>query len=199
MGMRIGFGMDTHAFADKSAGRKLMLGGVEVPYERGLIGHSDADVIAHAVTDAILGAARIDGAEDIGAMFPDSDPAYKDADSMSLLRGASDVVASHGFRVVDIDCTVVAQEPKLAQYRDSMRSNVARAIGLDASNVGVKATTTEHLGFEGRGEGISAYAVALLSLHQSDAPLRHSDAPLRHSGLDPESTDEPYDRMETQR
>jgi 2-C-methyl-D-erythritol 2,4-cyclodiphosphate synthase len=160
--MRIGFGMDVHAFAPVDAGRKLVLGGVGIPYERGLAGHSDADVLTHAVIDAILGAARIYGLEDIGAMFPDSDPRYKDANSMDLLSSAVAAVGVDGFEVMDIDCTIVAQEPKLAQYRSSMRTNIAAVIDIDDEHIGIKATTTEHLGFEGRSEGISAYAVALL-------------------------------------
>lgn len=155
--LRTGLGMDVHAFAED---RKLILGGVDVPFDRGLDGHSDADVLAHAVADALLGAAR---AGDIGKLFPDTDPAYKDADSLKLLAAVADHVRSLGFEVLDVDAVIAAQAPKLSPYRDAMRENLARAMGVAMANVGVKATTTEHLGFEGRGEGISAYATCLLA------------------------------------
>lgn len=158
--MRTGIGMDVHAFASPEEGRALMIGGVHVPYERGLAGHSDADVLAHAVADALLGAARIG---DIGKLFPDTDPAYEGADSMVLLAAAAEAVRDAGFAIVDVDSVVAAQAPKLSPYRDEMRANLARAMGISVENVGVKATTTEHLGFEGRGEGITAYATCLLS------------------------------------
>lgn len=154
--LRTGLGIDVHAFAE---GRKLVLGGVDVPYERGLAGHSDADVLAHAVADALLGAAR---AGDIGKLFPDTDPAYEGADSLELLAAAAEHVRALGFEVLDVDAVVAAQAPKLSPHRDAMRANLARALGVDTESVGVKATTTEHLGFEGRGEGISAYATCLL-------------------------------------
>ena len=154
--MRIGHGYDVHAFCE---GRPLILGGVTVPYERGLAGHSDADVLAHAVADALLGAAR---AGDIGTLFPDTDPAYEGADSLVLLSRVAELVREKGFEIADVDATVAAQAPKLAPYRDTMRENLARAMGLPVEHVGVKATTTEHLGFVGRKEGIEAFAVALL-------------------------------------
>lgn len=154
--LHIGHGFDVHAFAE---GRKLILGGVDIPHERGLDGHSDADVLAHALMDALLGAMR---AGDIGQLFPDDDPAYKGADSMVLLSRVASLAYERGYRICDCDCTVAAQAPKLAPYRSRMRENMARAIGVDVSYVGVKATTTEHLGFVGREEGIAAWAVALL-------------------------------------
>ncbi len=157
LGLRCGLGMDVHAFAE---GRKLILGGVDIPHERGLDGHSDADVLAHAISDALLGAARIG---DIGKLFPDTDPAYKDADSLVLLGVCADAVRAAGFRIVDVDSVVAAQAPKLSPYRDQMRENLARAMGIPPENVGVKATTTERLGFVGREEGMSAWATCLLS------------------------------------
>ncbi len=159
-GLRTGLGIDVHAFADAGAGRRLVLGGVDIPYERGLAGHSDADVLAHAVADALLGAARLG---DIGKLFPDDDPAYQDADSLALLAHVAQAVRDADFDVVDVDAVVCAQVPKLSPHRDAMRANLARAMEIDAANIGVKATTTEHLGFEGRGEGISAYATCLLA------------------------------------
>ena len=154
--LRIGQGMDVHAFAP---GRKLIIGGVEIPYELGLAGHSDADVLAHAVCDALLGATR---AGDIGKLFPDDDPAYEGADSMRLLERCAEVVREAGFEILDVDSVIAAQAPKMSPHREAMRANLAAAMGIDIANVGVKATTTEHLGFEGRGEGITAYAVALV-------------------------------------
>lgn len=156
MACRIGLGMDVHAFAE---GRRLILGGVDIPFERGLLGHSDADVLAHAVADALLGAAR---AGDIGKLFPDTDPAYKDADSLKLLAAVAEHVRGLGWCIVDVDSVIACQAPKLSPYREDMRQNLAHAMGIPVDNVGVKATTTEHLGFEGRGEGISAQAVCLL-------------------------------------
>lgn len=156
MAERIGFGMDVHAFAE---GRRLILGGVDIPHERGLLGHSDADVLAHAIADALLSAARIG---DIGKLFPDTDPAFKDADSLKLLAEAARAVREGGWLITDVDTTIACQAPKLSPYRDQMRANLAQALGLDVDQMGVKATTTEHLGFEGREEGISAYAVCLL-------------------------------------
>lgn len=154
--MRIGHGYDVHQFAE---GRRCILGGVDVPSDRGLLGHSDADVLAHAVADAVLGASRLG---DIGKLFPDTDPAYEGADSLVLLARVAELVRSKGFEIVDVDSTVAAQAPKLAPYREQMRENLAAALGLSAENVGVKATTTEGLGFVGRKEGIAAWAVALL-------------------------------------
>jgi len=157
LGLRCGLGMDVHAFVE---GRKLILGGVDIPHERGLDGHSDADVLAHAIADALLGAARIG---DIGKLFPDTDPAYKDADSLVLLGVCADAVRAAGFRIVDVDSVVAAQAPKLSPYRYQLRENLARAMGIPPENVGVKATTTERLGFVGREEGMSAWATCLLS------------------------------------
>ena len=156
MGLRIGHGFDVHAFAE---GRRCVLGGVDVPCERGLLGHSDADVLAHALMDALLGALR-EG--DIGKLFPDDDPAYEGADSIALLGRVADLVRERGWRIVDCDCTVAAQAPKLAPYREQMRENMAAAMGVPVDAVGVKATTTERLGFVGRKEGVAAWAVALL-------------------------------------
>ncbi len=157
LAMRVGLGYDVHAFAPN---RKLILGGVDIPHTQGLDGHSDADVLAHAVADALLGAIR---GGDIGKLFPDTDPAYKGADSLKLLAAVADLVRERGFCIVDIDCVIAAQAPKLSPYRDQMRANLANACGIPVENLGVKATTTEHLGFEGREEGISAQAVALVS------------------------------------
>ena len=157
MSFRIGHGYDVHRLTE---GRRLILGGVEIPYALGLDGHSDADVLAHAISDALLGAAR---AGDIGKLFPDTDPAYAGADSMVLLSHVANHVRELGFDIVDVDSVISAQAPKLSPFRDQMRENLAHAMGIDIDQVGVKATTTEYLGFEGREEGISAQAVALLS------------------------------------
>lgn len=154
--LHIGHGYDVHAFA---AGRKLILGGVDVPCERGLAGHSDADVLAHALMDSLLGAMR---AEDIGQLFPDTDPAYEGADSLVLLSRVAELARERGYQICDCDCTIAAQAPKLAPHREAMRANLARAMRIPAEHVGVKATTTEHLGFVGRKEGIEAFAVALI-------------------------------------
>lgn len=154
--LRIGLGADTHQLVE---GRDLIIGGVNIPYEKGLLGHSDADVLAHAVADAVLGAAR---AGDIGKLFPDTDAAYAGADSMVLLAKAAEHVRELGFEIVDVDSVISAQAPKMSPHRDAMRANLAKAMGVAVENVGVKATTTEHLGYEGRGEGISAQATALL-------------------------------------
>ena len=155
--MRIGQGMDVHAFAP---GRKLIIGGVDIPHHQGLDGHSDADVLTHAVMDALLGAAR---AGDIGKLFPPDDPAYEGADSIELLKHVADYVRKLGFEIIDVDSVIAAQAPKMTPHRDHMRQNLADAMGIAVDNVGVKATTTEHLGFEGREEGISATAVCLLA------------------------------------
>ena len=152
--LRVGQGYDVHAFAE---GRKLILGGVNVPHVRGLLGHSDADVLALA--DALLGGIR---GGDIGKLFPDTDPAYAGADSLKLLASVAGKVRAEGFQILDVDSVIAAQAPKLAPYREAMRENLARAMGVAVENVGVKATTTEQLGFEGREEGISATAVCLL-------------------------------------
>lgn len=154
--LRIGQGYDVHAFAE---GRKLILGGVDIPHVHGLLGHSDADVLAHAISDALLGGVR---GGDIGKLFPDTDPAYKDADSLKLLQAVAAFVRERGYEILDVDSVIAAQAPKLSPYRDRMRENLARAMGVPVENVGVKATTTERLGFEGREEGISATAVCLL-------------------------------------
>ena len=154
--LRIGQGYDVHQLVE---GRKLIMGGVDIPHTRGLLGHSDADVLAHAVADALLGGVR---GGDIGKLFPDTDPAYEGADSMKLLAAVADFVRNLGYEILDVDSVIAAQAPKLSPYRDQMRENLARAMGISPENVGVKATTTEHLGFEGREEGISATAVALL-------------------------------------
>ncbi|WP_172135847.1 2-C-methyl-D-erythritol 2,4-cyclodiphosphate synthase [Adlercreutzia sp. ZJ473] len=155
--LRTGLGMDVHAFAE---GRRLILGGVDIPHEKGLLGHSDADVLAHAVADALLGAIR---GGDIGKLFPDTDPAYKDADSLKLLAAVADHVRAQGFEILDVDSVVACQAPKLSPHREAMRANLARAMGVDVENVGVKATTTEWLGYEGREEGITAYATCLVA------------------------------------
>ena len=154
---RIGLGYDVHAF---TAGRELVIGGVHIPYELGLDGHSDADVLVHAIMDALLGALR-EG--DIGKLFPDTDPAYEGADSIKLLQEVGAFVRAKGFSIDDIDSVVMMQAPKMSPYREQMRANIARALDIPVESVGVKATTTEHLGYEGRGEGVSAQAVALLS------------------------------------
>ena len=156
MGLHIGHGYDVHAFAP---GRRLVLGGVEIPYELGLDGHSDADVVAHALADAVLGATRLG---DIGKLFPDTDPAFEGADSMVLLARVMDLAREHGYRLVDCDCTVAAQAPKISPYRDRMRARLAEALDVGVAAVGLKATTTEGLGFVGRREGIAAWAVALV-------------------------------------
>lgn len=155
-GLRIGLGHDVHALVPD---RKLILGGVEIPHEKGLLGHSDADVLAHAISDALLGAIR---GGDIGKLFPDTDPAYEGANSLKLLEAVANKVRSDGFEILDVDSVIAAQRPKISPYRDAMRENLAHAMGVSVENVGVKATTTEKLGFEGREEGISASAVALL-------------------------------------
>jgi 2-C-methyl-D-erythritol 2,4-cyclodiphosphate synthase len=150
--------VDVHAFAGDSRVRGLILGGVEIPFERGLFGHSDADVLAHAITDALLGAA---GLEDIGHYFPDTDERYKDADSIELLREAR-LVVGESWEVANVDGVVICERPKIRDHRDAMRENLAKALGVEASRVSVRGTTTEHLGFPGRGEGIAAQAVCLL-------------------------------------
>lgn len=154
--MRIGHGYDVHRLVE---GRKLILGGVEIEYEKGLLGHSDADVLLHAVCDALLGAAALG---DIGKHFPDSDERYKDIDSRVLLREVVSLLYSRGFRVVNIDCTVIAQSPKLAEYIGKMRRNIAADCGIDRDFINVKATTEEGLGFTGEKQGIAAHAVCLI-------------------------------------
>lgn len=154
--MRIGHGYDVHKFAPD---RKLILGGVKIPHKEGLLGHSDADVLLHAVMDALLGAAALG---DIGKLFPDSDPAYLNADSMKLLVKTAEVLSGQGYKIVNIDSTVVAQAPKLKGYIEEMRENIAFACGVNTDCVSVKATTEEGLGFTGHREGISAHAVCLI-------------------------------------
>ena len=155
--MRIGQGYDVHRLVQD---RPLILGGVEVPYEKGLLGHSDADVLIHAVMDALLGAAALG---DIGQHFPDTDPAYKGISSVELLKKVGELLDEKGFVIENIDATIIAQRPKLASYRPQMAANIADALHLDVSRVSVKATTEEGLGFTGNGEGISAQAIALLT------------------------------------
>lgn len=154
--LRVGHGYDVHRLTE---GRALILGGVTVPFDRGLLGHSDADVLTHAVMDALLGAAALG---DIGKLFPDSDAAYAGADSMLLLRRVTALLREHGWQVGNVDATVVAQAPKLAPYIPEMRRRLAEAMGLDVDCVSVKATTEERLGFTGSGEGMAAHAVALI-------------------------------------
>lgn len=154
--MRIGHGYDVHKLVE---GRDLILGGVKIDYEKGLLGHSDADVLLHAVSDALLGAA---GLGDIGVHFPDTDPAYKGADSLELLKIVGKKVVQAGYRVSNIDVTMIAQRPKLKDHIPQMKENIARALGIEADRVNVKATTEEHLGFTGEGLGMACHAVCLL-------------------------------------
>ncbi|GAE31463.1 2-C-methyl-D-erythritol 2,4-cyclodiphosphate synthase [Alkalihalobacillus hemicellulosilyticus] len=154
--MRIGQGFDVHQLVE---GRPLILGGIEIPYEQGLLGHSDADVLLHTITDAALGAI---GEGDIGRHFPDTDMAYKDADSAKLLIDVWKLVKQRGYQLGNIDCTIIAQKPKMSPYIEQIRGRIAELLEADVSQVNVKATTTEKLGFTGRGEGIAAQAVILL-------------------------------------
>jgi len=154
--MRIGQGFDVHALV---AGRKLIIGGVEIPYHLGLLGHSDADVLLHAISDALLGAAALG---DIGQHFPDSDARYKGIDSRALLRQVMQLVAEQGYRVANLDATIIAQAPKMAPHISAMVANIAADLGVAPAAINVKATTTEQLGFTGRGEGIAAQAICLL-------------------------------------
>ena len=153
---RVGQGYDVHAL---TPGRKLVLGGVQIPHHQGLLGHSDADALLHAITDAILGGA---GLGDIGGMFPDSGSQWEGADSRTLLRGAMDAVRAAGWQVGNIDATIIAQAPRIAPHVAAMRANIAADLGVATEAISVKGKTNEHLGFEGRGEGIAAHAVALL-------------------------------------
>ncbi len=155
--MRIGHGYDVHKLTEN---RKLILGGVDIPYEKGLLGHSDADVLLHAIMDALLGAAALG---DIGKLFPDTDERFKGADSILLLKEVCRVLYENGYKIENIDSTVIAQKPKLKDYIVSMRGNIAEACGIDVAKVSVKATTEEKLGFTGSGEGISAHAVCLIN------------------------------------
>ena len=154
--MRIGSGYDVHKLVQ---GRKLIVGGVEIPHELGLLGHSDADVLLHAIMDAVLGAA---GLGDIGKHFPDTDDRFKGADSIKLMEEVRDLVLKEGYVVSNVDATIIAQRPKMRPHIEAMEQNIARALGIDVSQVNVKATTEEHLGFTGREEGISASAVCLI-------------------------------------
>ena len=154
--MRIGHGYDVHRLAE---GRRCIIGGVEIPHEKGLLGHSDADVLLHAIMDAVLGAMA---AGDIGKLFPDNDPTYKGADSLILTRRVAEVMTERGYRLGNIDATVIAQAPKLAPHIPAMRERIAEAFGVEVDRVSVKATTEERLGFTGSGEGIAAHAVCLL-------------------------------------
>ncbi len=155
--MRIGMGYDVHRLV---AGRKCIIGGVEIPYEKGLLGHSDADVLVHAVMDALLGAAALG---DIGKHFPDTDPAYEGISSMKLLEHVGALLEENLFLIENIDATIIAQAPKMRPHIDTMRANMAKALGIDISQVNVKATTEEGLGFTGSGEGISAQAICMLA------------------------------------
>ena len=155
--MRVGLGYDAHRLV---AGRPLILGGVEIPHAQGLLGHSDADVLAHAIGDALLGAV---GAGDLGTHFPDKDPAFKDISSLTLLERIMRIVRDRGFQPVNVDATIVAQEPRLAPHIPLMQAKLAPILGLTPAEVNVKATTTEHMGFAGRGEGIAAYAAVLVT------------------------------------
>lgn len=155
--MRIGMGYDVHRLTED---RKLIIGGVEIPYEKGLLGHSDADVLLHAIMDALLGAAALG---DIGKHFPDTDPAYKGASSVKLLEHVGKLLEEHLFLVENIDATIIAQAPKMRPYIDAMRANIAGALGIEITQVNVKATTEEGLGFTGTGEGISSQAICMLS------------------------------------
>ena len=154
--LRIGHGYDVHRL---TAGRRLVIGGVTIPYEKGLLGHSDADVLLHAISDALLGAAALG---DIGKHFPDTDECYKDADSLVLLSAVGQILSNAGYKPSNIDATVIAQAPKLAPHIQMMRENIAKALNIDYGAVSVKATTEEHLGFTGNGEGISAHAVCII-------------------------------------
>lgn len=154
--MRIGMGYDVHRL---SAGRKLIMGGVDIPYEKGLLGHSDADVLVHAIMDALLGAAALG---DIGSHFPDTDPAYEGISSIRLLEHVGKLLSDHGYKICNIDATIIAQKPKMRPHIDQMRDNISNALKIRPDQVGVKATTEEGLGFTGSGEGISAHAVCLL-------------------------------------
>ncbi len=154
--IRIGHGYDVHAFSEN---RKCIIGGVEIPYEKGLLGHSDADVLLHAISDSLLGAAALG---DIGKHFPDTDPEFKGADSLVLLSKVNELLECKGYKVVNVDATVIAQAPKLAPYIIEMRENIAKALKTDVEFISVKATTEEKLGFTGRKEGISAHSVCLI-------------------------------------
>ncbi len=159
--LRIGIGYDVHPLVE---GRRLVIAGVEIPFERGLAGHSDADVAAHAIVDALLGAAALG---DIGAHFPPGDPSHRDASSLGFLEAVAELLAERQWRVGNIDATIIAQKPRLAPFVLQMRQNVSQALGVDLDRVSIKATTTDRLGFEGQGQGIAAHAVALI---ENDSP-----------------------------
>ncbi len=174
--MRIGMGYDVHRLVE---GRDLIIGGVTIPYEKGLLGHSDADVLLHAISDALLGAAALG---DIGKHFPDSDPAYKGISSLILLEKVGELLDENCFLIENIDATIIAQAPKMRPYIDTMRENIAKALGIDVTQVNVKATTEEGLGFTGTGEGISSQAICMLTtpreLYTADVTAeRGEDAP----------------------
>ena len=154
--MRIGHGYDVHKLVE---GRDLIIGGVKIPYEKGLLGHSDADVLLHAISDSLLGAAAMG---DIGGMFPDNDPQFLDADSLVLLRKVYERLRDNGYAVINVDATIIAQRPKMKPYIPEMRMNIAAALSTSIDNISVKATTEEEMGFTGRGEGISAHCVCLI-------------------------------------
>ena len=167
--MRIGTGYDVHRLEE---GRKMMIGGVEIPHEKGLLGHSDADVLLHAIMDALLGAAALG---DIGRHFPDTDEKYRGISSLKLLSEVSELISGNGYVVSNIDATIIAQAPKMRPYIDTMRENVAKTLGISIEQVNIKATTEEHLGFTGREEGIAAEAVCLLeSLFEASRPVYDS-------------------------
>ncbi|HOW22555.1 MAG TPA: 2-C-methyl-D-erythritol 2,4-cyclodiphosphate synthase [Sedimentibacter sp.] len=159
--MKVGIGYDVHALVEK---RKLIIGGVDIPYEKGLLGHSDADVLIHAIMDSLLGAM---GIGDIGKLFPDSDDAYKDADSRVLLRRVYEIMQENNYSICNLDAVIIAQKPKMSPYIEEMKRNIAEDLKSDVSNISIKATTTEHLGFEGRGEGIGAQCVCLLETKEN--------------------------------
>ena len=158
MGMRVGLGYDVHKLAEN---RKLILGGVEIPYEKGLLGHSDADVLVHAIMDALLGAGKLG---DIGVLFPDTDPKYKGISSITLLKYVNDEISKKGIHIINIDSIIVAQKPKMRPYIPEMEKNIAAALNINLDDINIKATTEEELGFTGSGEGISSKAVCLIEI-----------------------------------
>lgn len=158
MGMKVGLGYDVHKLAEN---RKLILGGVEIPYEKGLLGHSDADVLVHAIMDALLGAGKLG---DIGVLFPDTDPKYKGISSITLLKYVNDEISKKGIRIINIDSIIVAQKPKMRPYIPEMEKNIAAALDINIDDINIKATTEEDLGFTGSGEGISSKAVCLIEI-----------------------------------
>lgn len=169
--MRVGTGYDVHRLVE---GRELIIGGVNIPYEKGLLGHSDADVLLHAISDALLGAAALG---DIGLHFPDNDPKYEGADSLILLQEVGQMLLNEGYGIENIDATIIAQAPKMRPHIDEMRENVARVLGIDKSQINIKATTEEHLGFTGEGLGISAQAIcSLINIYEDSTPVFDSDA-----------------------